>query len=63
MQRKEIIVNIVSFIFTISVVLSFMMLSSCSVQRETGKRIYNVEFQSPVKVRTLNKCDEGSWVN
>ena len=60
MQRKEIVVNIVSFVFTLSVVFSFMLLGGCSVQRETGKRIYNVEFQSPVKVRTLNKCDEGS---
>ena len=63
MKRKEIIVNILAFLFTLSVVFSFMLLSSCSVQRETGKRIYNVEFQSPVKVRTLNKCDERSWVD
>lgn len=58
MERKEILVNLVSFIFTLGIVLMFMSLNSCSVYRETGKRIYDVEFQSPVKVRTLNKCDE-----
>jgi hypothetical protein len=58
MERKEILVNLVSFIFTLGIVLMFMSLNSCSVYRETGKRIYDVEFQSPVKVRTLNKCNE-----
>jgi hypothetical protein len=58
MERKEILVNLVSFIFTLGKVLMFMSLNSCSVYRETGKRIYDVEFQSPVKVRTLNKCNE-----
>lgn len=35
----------------------FIMLSSCSIQRETSKRIYDIKLQSPIKVNTLNKCD------
>lgn len=57
MERKEILVNVVSFIFTLTIVFAFMSLSSCSIQRETGKRIYNVEFKSPVKVTKLEKCN------
>jgi len=63
MKKKEIIVNIGAFIVTLCIVFSFMMLSSCSVHRETGKRIYDVEFQSPVKVKTLNKCKDGQQGN
>ena len=63
MKKKEIVVNIGAFIFTLLVVFSFMMLNSCSVYRETGKRIYDIEFQSPVKVKTLNKCKYGQQGN
>ena len=59
-SKKELIVNLWVLLFTLTVVFSFTLLTSCSVQRETGKRIYNVEFQSPVKVKTLNKCSNES---
>jgi len=34
-----------------------ILMSSCSVQRETQKSIYDVQFQSPIKFNKLNKCD------
>ena len=55
-SKKELMVNLGALVFTFLIVLTFMALTSCSVHRETGKRIYDVKFQSPVKVKTINKC-------
>jgi hypothetical protein len=34
-----------------------ILMSSCSVQRETHKSIYDVQFKSPIKFNKLDKCD------
>jgi hypothetical protein len=34
-----------------------MLMSSCSVQRETGRSIYDVQFQSPIKYNKVDKCN------
>ena len=37
--------------------LMFIMMSSCSVTRETKKRVWDVEFKSPIKVTKVEKCN------
>ena len=39
------------------IVCLVILMSSCSVQRETQKNIYDVQFQSPIKFNKFNKCD------
>ncbi len=34
-----------------------ILMSSCSVQRETQKSVYDIQFQTPIKFNKLNKCD------
>ncbi len=43
----------------IMIVISLIMIvaSSCSVTRETKKRVWDVEFKSPIKVTKVEKCD------
>ena len=33
-----------------------ILMTSCSVQRETQKSIYDVQFQSPIKFNKTHKC-------
>lgn len=41
----------------LTIAFLILLLTSCSIQRETSKRIYDIKLQSPIKVNTLNKCD------
>lgn len=43
----------------IMVIISLVMIlmSSCSVTRETSKRVWDVEFKSPIKVTKVEKCN------
>jgi hypothetical protein len=34
-----------------------ILMSSCSVTRETKKRVWDVEFKSPIKVTKVEKCN------
>ena len=36
--------------------LVILLMSSCSVTRETSNRVWDVEFKSPIKVTKLEKC-------
>ena len=36
--------------------LVIILMSSCSVTRETSKRVWDVEFNSPIKVTKVEKC-------
>ena len=44
----------------IMVIISLLMIlmSSCSVTRETRNSIYDVEFKSPIKVTKVDKCKQ-----
>ncbi len=42
------------FLLIISAVI---LMTSCSVQRETHKSVYDIQFQTPIKFNKLNKCD------
>lgn len=43
----------------VMIVISLIMIlmSSCSVTRETSKRVWDVEFKSPIKVTKVEKCN------
>ena len=43
----------------IMVIISLVMIlmSSCSVTRETSKRVWDVELKSPIKVTKVEKCN------
>lgn len=43
----------------IMVIISLVMIimSSCSVTRETKNRVWDVEFKSPIKVTKVEKCN------
>jgi hypothetical protein len=38
--------------------IGMMFMTSCTAVRETRKNIWTVDFQSPIKVNKLNKCEE-----
>lgn len=37
--------------------LVFILMSSCSVTRETKERVWDVQFKSPIKVTKVEKCN------
>ncbi len=39
------------------VIAVIMMMTSCSVVRETKKNVWTVDFKSPVKINKLDKCN------
>ena len=41
----------------IAISLFTVLMSSCSVTRETSKRVWDVEFKSPIKVTKVEKCN------